>query len=203
MTAVQNPPETAARRESNARWKLIAILAVCAAPVIASYFTYYVIRPQGRTNYGELIAAPMPSIATLPVRTLAGDASDLADVDGKWTMVAIEDADCDADCESRLYALRQVRLTTGKDRDRVERLLVITGAQAPSDELLAGHEGLLLRRAPADAVAGTFPAPDTRPQDHIYVVDPLGNVMLRFPKAVDPNRMKKDLSKLLRASRVG
>jgi hypothetical protein len=200
---VQNPPESARRKVRNARWKLLAVLAVCAAPVIASYFTYYVIRPEGRTNYGELIAAPMPALSGLAVAGPDGTGTGLDELQGKWTMVAIEDGPCDADCEARLYALRQVRLTAGKDRDRVERLLVLTGQQAPAPQLLAEHEGLLVRRAQADAVARVFPVADGLPAEHIYVVDPLGNVMMRFPKSADPNRMKKDLAKLLRASRVG
>ncbi len=204
MSAAQNPPDfDRSRARNGGRWKLLAVLAVCAAPVIASYFSYYVIRPEGRTNYGELIPAPMPAVSGLAVDGLDGGAGDLAPLEGKWTMVAIEDGPCEADCEARLYALRQVRLSAGKDRDRVERLLLLTGAPAPAPALLAEHEGLLVRRAPAAAVARVFPVGDGLPADHIYVVDPLGNVMMRFPKTADPSRMKKDLAKLLRASRVG
>ncbi|MBB5273150.1 cytochrome C oxidase subunit I [Quisquiliibacterium transsilvanicum] len=202
MNAVQNPPEATGARTSRGRWKLIAVLLVCAAPVIASYLTYYVIRPEGRTNYGELIE-PMPAITGLAVGTAAGAPSDLGAVGGKWTMVVIEPGDCAKVCQDRLYAIRQVRLTTGKERERVERLLLLTSPAVPAPEVLAGHEGLHLRRAAPAAVAGVFPAPGGAASDHIYVVDPLGNVMMRFPADADPSRMKKDLAKLLRASRIG
>ena len=202
MNAVQNPPETARPATNRGRWKLFAVLLVCAAPVIASYFTYYVIRPEGRTNYGELIE-PMPGIAGLAVTAVDGGAADLDAVRGKWAMVVIESGACAKDCQDRLYAIRQVRLTTGKERERVERLLLLTGSAAPAPEVLAGHEGLHLRRASPEAVAGVFPAPGGAPPDHVYVVDPLGNVMMRFPADTDPNRMKTDLAKLLRASRIG
>lgn len=203
MNAVQNPPEAARNRTSRGRWKLIAVLLVCAAPVIASYLTYYVIRPEGRTNYGELIE-PMPGITGLAVSSADGAAADLDAVSGKWAMVVIEAGACAKPCQDRLYAIRQVRLTTGKERERVERLLLLTGPAATlAPEVLAGHEGLHLRRASPDAVAGVFPAPGGTASEHIYVVDPLGNVMMRFPADADPNRMKKDLAKLLRASRVG
>lgn len=202
MNAVQNPPEAARNRTSRGRWKLIAVLLVCAAPVIASYLTYYVIRPEGRTNYGELIE-PMPGITGLSVSAADGAAADLGAVSGKWAMVVIEAGACAKPCQDRLYAIRQVRLTTGKERERVERLLLLTGPAAPAADVLAGHEGLHLRRAAPEAVAGVFPAPGGAASDHIYVVDPLGNVMMRFPADADPNRMKKDLAKLLRASRIG
>ena len=201
MNAVSNPPESA--RPPRGRWKLIAVLLVCAAPVIASYFTYYVIRPEGRTNYGELIE-PMPGIGGLAVRSVDGVPASLDVVDGKWAMVVIEDGACAKECQDRLYAIRQVRLTTGKERERVERLLLLTGPDAPAADVLAGHEGLHLRRAAPDALAAVFPAPaGSAAAQHIYIVDPLGNVMMRFPADADPNRMKKDLAKLLRASRIG
>ena len=183
------------------RWKLLAVLLVCAAPVIASYFTYYVIRPEGRTNYGELLS-PMTDVGGLEVRGADGLGGDLAVVRGKWTLVVIDPGVCAKDCEDRLYAIRQVRLTTGKERERVERLLLLTGEASPPAALLAQHEGMHVRRTSADGVARLFPAA-ADPADHIYIVDPLGNVMMRFPAPADPNRMKKDLSKLLRASRVG
>ena len=177
------------------------MLLVCAAPVIASYLTYYVIRPEGRTNYGELLS-PMTDFGGLQVREADGAGGDLALLRGKWTLVVIDPGGCAKECEDRLYAIRQVRLTTGKERERVERLLLLTGEAAPPSALLAQHEGMHVRRTSADGVRRVFPAA-ADPADHIYIVDPLGNVMMRFPAPADPNRMKKDLSKLLRASRVG
>lgn len=202
MNAVQNPPESAGASVRRGRWKLVAILLVCAAPVIASYLTYYVIRPEGRTNYGELIE-PMPGIGGLAVSALDGTPADLSAVRGKWAMVVLDAGDCGKRCEERLYAIRQVRLTTGKERDRVERLLLVTGEGTPPAALLAQHEGLVVRRVAPGAVARAFPAPEGAPAEHVYVVDPLGNVMMRFPASADPSRMKKDLAKLLRASRIG
>lgn len=202
MNAVQNTPETAPPPVRRGRAKLIAILLVCAAPVIASYLTYYVIRPEGRTNYGDLID-PMPGIGGLAVTGLDGATADLSDVSGKWVLVTIDAGDCAQPCRDRLWAARQVRLTTGKERDRVDRLLLVTGPSSPPAALLAEHEGLVVRRTTAAALAAAFPAPDGAPAEHVYVVDPLGNVMLRFPAAADPSRMKKDLAKLLRASRIG
>ncbi len=202
MNAVQNTPETAPKRARGARWKLLAILAVCAAPVLASYYTYYVIRPEGRTNYGELID-PMPAIGQVKVSTPDGAPADLSAVSGKWVMVAIDPGDCAQPCRDRLWAMRQVRLTAGKDRDRVERLLLLTGEASPPPALLAEHEGLVVLRTSAAGLGAAFPAPDGAAAEHVYMVDPLGNVMMRFPARADPSRMKKDLAKLLRASRIG
>ena len=211
------------RRISAGRRKMLAILLVCAAPVIASYYTYYVVRPEGRTNYGTLVT-PLRDVGTLgtlmvPAADATGNAAaaaaaqapapahsggGLASLQGRWVMLGVAPGDCDAGCRQRLYEIRQVRLTTGKDRDRVERAWIVSDDGTPDPALLAQHEGLVLMRSDAATLARLLPTdPGTAVTDHIYIVDPLGNLMMRFPKDADPNRMKKDLAKLLRASRVG
>lgn len=212
----------ARRRVSAGRRKMLAILLVCAAPVIASYYTYYVVRPEGRTNYGTLIT-PLRDVGMLgtlvaPAAEATGSAATaavaqppaparsggLASLHGRWVMLVVAPGACDAGCRQRLYEIRQVRLTTGKDRDRVERAWIVSDDAAPDPALLAQHEGLVLMRSDAATLARLLPTdPGTAVTDHIYIVDPLGNLMMRFPKDADPNRMKKDLAKLLRASRVG
>ncbi len=197
------PASEAAQQIRRGRLKMLAILAVCAAPVIASYLTYYVIKPEGRTNYGFLIE-PQRDLTALPLASPDGKLASMADLRGKWLLLAIEPGACEKACTDRLYALRQIRLTTGKDRDRVERVLLVTGDAVPSAQVLAEYEGTVVGRLPADIVARSFPADaGARADEHLYVIDPLGNLMMRFPRDVDLTRMKKDVAKLLRASRIG
>jgi hypothetical protein len=205
-------PDPASRRRN--RIKLLAILAVCASPVIASYLTYYLLKPEGRTNYGELIepqvpvaalvvseiaapSAPAPAVASVPPEPGLGRFR------GRWVMLTTTTDDrCADDCAQRLYVMRQVRLTTGKDRDRIERVLLLpAGASAPA--LPDGHEGLQVLRADAAALATLRAAFASAQAPGILLIDPLGNLMMRFPPDPDASRMKKDLAKLLRASRVG
>lgn len=199
--SVDRPPSDPQRIRA-ARWKAGMILAVCAAPVIASYLTYYVFPPAGRTNYGVLIDPQRP-VRQLSGRSDDGQAVSFADFSGRWLMVMVETGVCNAACRERLYATRQVRLTTGKDRDRVERLLLLTGADGPPASLLAEHPGLIVVHVSADELQRLFGDAAATANDHVYMVDPLGHLMMRFPVDVDPNRMKKDLAKLLRASRIG
>lgn len=183
---------------------LLALLLVCAAPVIASYFMYYVIRPEGRTNYGTLLD-PVREVGQLSGRTLDGEPAGLAQFRGRWVLLTGADAICDSACEHRLYLIRQLRLTTGKDRDRVERAWIVSPQTEPGPGLLSEHEGLNVIRteAAALATAGFVAAHGARPQEHIWLVDPFGNLVLRYPVQPDASRMKKDLHKLLKASRIG
>jgi hypothetical protein len=184
-----------------------------ALPVIASYFTYYVIKPQGRTNYGDLID-PQRNVKGLAVKTMvmpvtaeAGLTLTLGSTPGlaqKWLMITVGPAACDELCSKRLYYVRQVRKTTGKDMDRIERVWLQSDDASLSPALLAEHTGLYVLRATPKDIAALLPcAPGTQPSDHVYLVDPHGNLMMRFPKEMDATKMKKDLIKLLKASRIG
>ncbi len=194
--------ESRPQRRSWGRLKLFALLLVLATPVIASYYTYYVLRPEGRTNYGALIEQrPVDSLGGEPV---VGDVRTLGELHGRWAMLVVAPSNCDAECREQLYQIRQVRLTTGKDRDRVERVWLLPDAGTPDPQLLAEHEGLLVLRVPGQAIAASLPATETTEvSDHIWLIDPLGHLMMRFPRDADPSRIKKDVAKLLRASQMG
>ena len=181
------------------RLTLALIVAVCVAPIAASYFLYYVRPPQSRMNYGTLIEPRL-----LPAATLArvdGSKFSIAELRGRWVMVQIDSSGCADACRRKLYFMRQVRLAQGHDMDRIERLWLIRDAGRVDAGLLRDYDGTHAARAGAEVVAA-FPA-EHDAADHIYLVDPLGNLMLRFPRDADPGRMKKDLERLLKVSKVG
>ena len=100
--------------------------------------------------------------------------------------------------------MRQVRLTTGKHRDRVQRLWLVTDDASPAADLLKQHAGMVTARVAPETAGSLFePAAGQQAVDHIFLIDPLGNLMMRFPAQTDPSKMKKDINKLLKASRIG
>lgn len=172
------------------RAKLLLLGAVFALPfALATLAWWFDWAPGTTSNYGELLTPPRP---------LAGPPFDA--LRGKWVLVSFDAAACDAYCEKKLYFMRQVRRAQGKDQDRVERLWVLTDAARPRAELLGAIEGTRIERDAA--LAARFPAAASS-ADHVYVVDPLGNLMMRYPRDPDPSRMLKDLQRLLRLSQVG
>lgn len=182
------------------RWKMLAVLAICAAPVIASYFTYYVVRPEGRRNYGELIdpQRPMPDLVATDVN---GREVHLSSLRHQWLYVSVADSACDATCQRHLYEQHQVREGLGKDKDRVVWVWLRTGRDDLSDLLRKGTAPATVLHVDEQALAQWLqPAPGHRLSDHLYVVDPMGNWMMRFPANADPTRMRKDWEVLLRAS---
>lgn len=187
------------------RLKMLAVLAVCAAPLLASYFTYYVIKPQGgATNAGTLIDPRQYPIPAMASTTLDGQPQTLEQFKGKWIMLKVGPSDCQQDCQDQLFAMRQLRTMQGKEMERIERVWLITDEQPLATELLRVNDGTRMLRARADAVQAWLPVEQGgAASEHIYLIDPLGNLMMRFPKDADPNKVKKDLGKLLKASAIG
>jgi hypothetical protein len=192
-----------ARRTRLGRVKMLLVLLVCAAPVIGSYLAYYLVRPPVRSNYATLIE-PTRTLPALPARTLDGSAADVRALRGQWLLVVVGPADCGGDCERRLYLQRQLREMLGRDRDRLDKIWFVTnGAEVPAAlrTALGADPALHVLRVPADALAAWLaPAPGRALEDHVYVVDPMGEWMMRAPVNADPARLKRDLERLLRAS---
>ena len=182
------------------RRKILLIAALCLAPFIAAWITYFFWQPQGGANYGDLIAAH--PLIDPPLRHLDQRAFRLSELRGKWVLLQIDQADCAAACQEKLYDMRQVRLAQGREMDRVERVWLILDEAPLETRLIREYDGTRMLRATGSAIVAEFP-PAGGARDHIYLIDPHGNLMLRFPKNADPRRMHKDLSRLLRASRIG
>ncbi|MEN9842551.1 MAG: hypothetical protein RLZZ612_380 [Pseudomonadota bacterium] len=184
-----------------ARIKLLLLFLVCAAPVIASYFTYYVIRPDGRRSYGELIDPQRTIPQDLMGVNLAGQTHSLMNLKHQWLLVTVADSACDALCQKHLYLSRQLRESLAKDKDRVDWVWLHTGPANVSADLLPALATAQVWKVDARQLAAWLqPAAGQSLTDHLYVVDPMGNWMMRFPVNVDPSKARKDLERLMRAS---
>ena len=192
-----------AQRTRTGRWKMLLVALVCAAPVIASYLAYYVVRPESRRSYGELIEPqrPMPPIAgTDP----AGQRVSLPALQGQWLLVSVAGGACEDACERHLYLQRQLREGLGKDKDRLDWVWLIPDAVPVRDALRpALAQAMVLRVDAAQLAQWLAPAPGHQLAEHLYVVDPMGHWMMRFPPTQDvpgAAKIRKDLERLMRAS---
>ena len=185
------------------RWKMILVLLVCASPVVASYFAYYVIRPEGRRNFGELInpQRPLPALAT---QAMDGKVGELTALKNQWLLINVAGGECDLRCEQNLYFQRQLRESLGREKERLDRVWLVNDGAPVRPALLPALASATVLRVQATALAQWLePAPGKRLQDHLYLVDPLGNLMMRFPADMDAEagaKAKRDLDRLLRAA---
>ncbi|MCU6435041.1 cytochrome C oxidase subunit I [Undibacterium sp. Jales W-56] len=172
--------------------------------MLLSYLFYFVIKPEGRTNYGVILdprSYPMPK---LDARLLGGEPKELDAYHGKWIMLQADSGDCAEACKKKLYDMRQLRLIQGKEMERIERVWLITDDKPVDTVLIREYDGTRMLTVNVDKLKSWLPSDsNTSISDHIYMIDPLGNLMMRFPKDADPNRIKKDIAKLLKASAIG
>jgi len=192
------------RRTWAGRLQMALILLVCAAPVVASYWIFYFARPSGgEAAYGTLIQ-PTVSLPDARGEDLHGQAVPMRSLKGQWLIVVVGASACDASCEQRLLLQRQLREMLGRDRDRVDKvwLIIDSGALKPKlQQALAEAPPVTALRVPAAVMQGWLkPAADHALEDHLYLVDPMGEWMMRMPAAPEPAKVKRDLERLLRAS---
>jgi hypothetical protein len=186
-----------------ARLKLLLLLLVCCAPVVASYITYYFVRPEGRHNFGDLIdpQQPLPSVMA---KNQQGANVALSALRGQWLLITVSKGPCTKVCQDNLYYQRQLRELMGKNKDRVDKVTLLLDDTPLDPQLQPALKDVTLLRADANAISAWLtPQPNHALDDHLYVVDPLGNWMMRFPPITDRSiaaKAKRDLERLMRAS---
>jgi hypothetical protein len=198
----------AASQTPRGRRTMFLILLVCALPVIASYVTYFFIRPGARTNYATLIEPqrPLPGLELLPAQDLDGHSVPLTVLKGQWLLVVVGPGNCDTDkaCEKRLFMQRQLREMAGAERARIDKVWLVDSTEPIAPRLLdavkARPEVTVLRVDRKALQQWLQPAFGHAIEDHLYIVDPLGNWMMRAPANPDPMKLKGDLDRLLRGS---
>jgi cytochrome oxidase Cu insertion factor (SCO1/SenC/PrrC family) len=183
------------------RAKLLGLAALFALPIVASLVTYYVVRPSSAptANYGELLLPPK-LITTHTFTNAEGARFAFGDLAGQWILVAADSGECPAACQAKLTTIRQVRLALGRNAPRVARVFVVDDLHRPAAGLLEPFSGTALALTPKGLALPPGAAND---RAHIYLVDPHGNVMMRWPAEADAKRMLGDLQRLLKASQIG
>lgn len=199
-----DPEVQAASRTRMGRLKMLVVLLICATPVIASYFTFYVVRPEGgRRNFGELIE-PQRTLPDIAGSTLEGKPVNLRDLKGQWLLVSVSPAGCGVQCARHLYLQRQLREGLGREKDRLDWVWLVNDDAAVAPALLpALKEATVIRVPPVALAQWLAPEKGHALEEHLYLVDPLGNWMMRFPSNLDTEgatKVKRDLDRLLRAA---
>ena len=203
---VHSLPDPAAVQPSQkrtGRWRMLLVLAICAAPVVASYFSFYVLKLSG-SAYGDLITPTVDLPADMTLRNLAGQPVSAESLKGQWLLTLVQDGACDAACEKKLFTQRQLREMLGKERDKLDKLWLVPDDVALRPELqqaiTTGVPVTVLRAPRAQIEAFLKAAPGQALSDHFFIIDPMGRWMLRSPPDADPSKLKNDLNRLLKAN---
>lgn len=186
------------------RRQFLLLAALFAAPIVAAVtmFAWPELQPRGRTNYGELVM-PVRRMHALQFLAANGAAADAAIFKGKWSLVYLGGPECGKTCQDKLYQVRQVRTLLNEKRVRVQRIYIAPGAaslQAARTILAPAHPDLIYLAQEAQSATRFF---EPRGLDAIYLLDPLGNWMMRYPDDAEYKGMLKDIKYLLKLSHIG
>ncbi len=186
-------------KKSNRR-KFVLLLVLLFSPVVISYTLFFMGYRPGSVNYGDLVE----------IEKLTGSAGVIQDTNkilrtkdlhGKWIMLTIDSGNCDEACQLKLYYMRQVRTMQNKEMNRIERLWLIDDNEKVDPELLKDYEGTLFVNARDSELLQQIPTRESR-RKHIYLIDPMGNLMMRFPENLEPRKMSDDIKRLLHVSQM-
>ena len=189
---------------SRGRRQLLIVAAVFLLPVLGAFALYYgqLWRPAGSSSKGELITPARP-LEIAGLRHADGTPADASVFQDKWTLLYIGDGACDADCRTALVFARQSRLALNNEMTRVQRIFLATDHCCDTAYFNAEHPGLIALDASspeARKLLAQFPA--ERAQS-LFIVDPLGNLMMRHDASQTTKGLLEDLKKLLKLSHIG
>jgi cytochrome oxidase Cu insertion factor (SCO1/SenC/PrrC family) len=194
------------KRKSN-RKLLLVVLFLFVLPALASFALYFTEwRPSSGVNYGELIV-PVRLIEDRSMQDIDDKVVNFAALKGKWTMVYFDSAECDDACISQFYFMRQTHASQGKNVDRMQRLFVLTDTNSVTKlkPKLSEYADMLVWKSDKAATVKLMqefgldaqPTPNMR---SIYLLDPQGNLMMRYAPGAQPAGVRKDLERLLKYS---
>ena len=195
---------TGSQQRSRPLWIPLLIAALFLGPLSLATYLYYGTdgwRPAAKSHHGDLIQPARP----LPPLPSAGSAL----FNGKWTLLYIGQGDCPARCEEALHDMRQIRLALGKDRERMQRVMLYAPPAARMGAVRDEHNALIVNAVDESRDAEFLRAfPAHREQTlftagRIYIVDPLGNLVLSYAEDANPSGLLEDVKRLLKLSRIG
>jgi cytochrome oxidase Cu insertion factor (SCO1/SenC/PrrC family) len=197
--------------QKKSRLKIIAVFSIFLGPLLLAFVWLQLVKNDaslGTSSKGQLISPAVPITAFNLKEPMVGEftAESLTKV---WSMVYLLNGTCTQVCEQNLYHMRQIRLSLVQNMDRVQRVLVTSEEHVLAAALLEQHIGLRAVTGNTDeleALANQISEAEsslTASQDALYLIDPLGNIMMRFPADLNPKLILKDIKHLLKVSRIG
>lgn len=174
-------------------------MVLLLSPIVASYTLFLSGYRPGSVNYGDLLEPQ--KLSGTGVTQRENEIFRIKNLRGKWVMLTIDSGDCNDACQQKLYYMRQIRTMQNKEMHRIERLWLVDDDVAIDDQLWNDYEGTVVVNAQDSELLNHIPNQE-RQRNHIFLIDPLGNLMLRFPENLEPRKMSDDIKRLLHVSQI-
>ncbi len=185
--------------QRNHKRKLLILFALLCAPILISYFLHFSGYRPGSVNYGELIE--IREFKGMGVNQVDNVIFRTRDMHGKWIMLMVDSGNCNEACQEKIYHMRQIRTVQNTEMHRVERVWLIDDDVPVDPALIEEFEGTFFVNSQGSELLADIPAEESN-RNHIYLVDPIGNLMMRFPENADPSLIVNDVKRLLHVSQL-
>lgn len=191
--------------------QLVLLALLFLIPPAVAYILFFTdFKPSSSVNYGELVQPPTP-LLDAELETLAGEKFKISDLQRNWVLLYVGSSRCDEVCDGSLHKINRVRLAQGEQMRRVKSVYIVPADTPVSevDRVVQAHRGILILRAGPQVLEALLTqlenGSETALQNfrRVYIVDPLGNVMMLYHAEADPSGMRKDLKRLLKISQIG
>jgi hypothetical protein len=209
MNAVETADARGSAHDRRQRRLLMGLALVFFGPIGLAFYLYYghsALQPAGRVNHGDFVDPPRP-VPELALPLLESGTTPPGFLRGKWTLLTVGAGKCADQCLQKLYETRQVRLALDRDRDRVQRVFIAGPDCCDRQFLRLEHPDLVAVQADASAaLLAVLPRFGDVPADaagRIYVIDPLGNLMMSYASQANPKGLLEDMKRLLKLSHIG
>lgn len=200
---------------AKSRRTIVMVFLTCALPIVAAFYLYFFDKPETTNNYGTILS-PQVDVSKAVFKNINGDNFTMSQLSGKWVLIQAISSKCNEVCQNAMFYQRQARKTKGKDMFRIERVAFVTDDGPLDTLLLRQFPDVHFVRAPVGELQNWLPLSQGLVgvkgstevgtlEDHIFMADPLGHVMMRFPRneTLDFQKFRKDVSRLLWASNIG
>lgn len=192
-------------------WVILILFLLFAVPIYLAWLTSknQTLSPDHTTQHGQFILPVVP-LTSLNLLASDGEAVPVSTWKGRWLLMYLLPATCDANCEQGIYYLRQIRTATGKDSERVQRAVLSVSGQTISAHLqqlldtdFVGTLQFIISQDDLAKLTERHRATPSTAAGNLYVVDPLGNVLMVYGPHTKPMDVYKDLQRLLKTSQIG
>ncbi len=192
---------------SSSRKTMLLLMAVFIGPLLLAWFLFANhdnLPIPGAKTHGQLVHPARP-FDDFTLQGLDDTPYTLADLQGSWTLLYLGSSECDLYCQASLFKMRQVRLRLGREMSRVQRLYLLTDNRDLDtlQELLGEHRGMRAAVLDGDGATIVNKTFGELPKGHIYMVDPLGNLMMQYPPDATSRGILKDIKRVLKVSKIG
>ena len=186
---------------------LVGIAAMFAVPVVSAWFVNNnpeMLEGRNTKNYGELFKPAVP--LKLEEYVLTAHSPEVKSLQGRWALIHFDtDGVCEQKCQKSVFNMHQLNVLLNKDSERLKRVMLynVNLKQVANKAWRTEDKGLMVFQWQTNAIEKFNQKVDGLKDGDMLLMDPLGNILMKYPENADPYGVQRDIKLLFKASQIG